>query len=137
MKTISFRLLDLIADTQAHEVLYGDIGNAFQDKTKEKIYTRVGKELGDRTESIALITHTLCGLMISTEMFRTLFAGFFRTLGFHPTRFDRDMWMRIRDTKEAYNYICTHVDSFEVFVHDTRMWINRIASTFLFKSHGP
>ena len=84
VKTISFRLLDLIADTQAHEVLYGDIGNAFQDKTKEKIYTRVGKEFGDRTESIALITHSLCGLMISTEMFRTLFAGFFRTLGFHP-----------------------------------------------------
>ena len=114
------------------KVIYGDIGNAFvQGKTKEKIYTRVGKE------SIALITHTLCGLMISTEMFRTLCADFFRTLGFHPTRFDCDTWMRIRDTKEAYNYISTNVDGFEVVAHDTRMWINRIASTFLVKSHGP
>ena len=49
VKTISVRLLDLIADAQGHTVLCGDIDNAFiQAKTKEKIYTRVGKEFGDR-----------------------------------------------------------------------------------------
>ena len=72
MKTISVRLLDLIADAQGHEVLCGDIGNAFvQAYTKEKIYTRVGPEFGDRAGSIALITRALYGLTKSAERFRT------------------------------------------------------------------
>ena len=43
----------------------------------------------------------------------------------------------MRDTKDGYDYICTHVDDFKVVAHDAGMWINRIASTFLIKSHGP
>ena len=42
VKTLSVRLLDLIADAQGLEVLCGDIGNAFiKANTKEKIYTKV------------------------------------------------------------------------------------------------
>ena len=138
VKTISVRLLDLIADAQGHEVLCGDIGNAFiQAHTKEKIYTRVGNEFGDRAGCIALITRALYGLTTSAERFRTLFADFLRTLGFHPTRYDRDVWMRLRDTKDAYDYICTHVDDFKIVAHDANMWMDRIASAFLVKSHGP
>ena len=120
------------------EVLCCDIGNAFiQAFTNEKIYTRVGSEFGDRAGCIALITRALYGLTTSAERFRTLFADFLRTLGFHPTRYDRDVWMRLRDSKDGYDYICTHVDDFKVVAHDANMWIDRIASAFLVKSHGP
>ena len=86
VKSISVRLMDLIADAQGHQVLCGDIGNAFiQAKTKEKIYTRVGNEFGDRAGCIALIIRALYGLTTSAERFRTLFADFLRTLGFNPT----------------------------------------------------
>ena len=37
----------------------------------------------------------------------------------------------------GYDYICTHVDNFKVVAHDAGMWIDRIASAFLVKSHGP
>ena len=48
VKTISVRLLDLIADAWNKEVLTGDIGNAFiQSDTKEKIYTCFGDEFGE------------------------------------------------------------------------------------------
>ena len=46
VKTVSVRLLDIIAASQDLKVLTGDIGNAFvQATTNEKVYTRLGKEL--------------------------------------------------------------------------------------------
>ena len=138
VKTLSVRLLDLIADAQGLEVLCGDIGNAFiQADTKEKIYTRVGTEFGDRAGCIALIVRALYGLTTSAERFRTLFADFLRSLGFNPTRYDRDVWMRMRDNEDGFDYICTHVDDFKVVAKDAGMWIDRIAGAFLVKSHGP
>ena len=47
VKSISVRLLDLIADALGLRVLCGDIGNAFiQAMTKEKFYKRVGLNWG-------------------------------------------------------------------------------------------
>ena len=47
VKSISVRLLDLIANALGLEVLCGDIGNAFiQATTNEKIYTKLGPEFG-------------------------------------------------------------------------------------------
>ena len=138
VKGISVRLLDLIADAQDLKVLCGDIGNAFiQADTKEKIYTRVGKEFGEHNGMIAIIIKALYGLTTSAERFHTLFADFIRSLGFIPTRFDRDVWMRLRDDRTGYDYICTHVDDFKVVAKNPEMWIERIAGAFLIKEHGP
>ena len=63
VKTISVRLLDLIASAQGLKVLCGDIGNAFiQATTNEKIYTRLGHEFGNKRYCIALIVKALYGL---------------------------------------------------------------------------
>ena len=70
------------------------------------------------------------GLTTSTKRFRTMLADFLRTLGFLPSRFDRDVWMRLRDTKDGYDFICTHVDDFKVVAKDPDIWIERIASFF-------
>ena len=138
VKGISVRLLDLIAEAQGLEVLCGDIGNAFiQATTNEKVYTRVGNEFGEHAGKIALIVKALYGLTTSAERFHTLFADFIRSIGFTPTRFDRDVWMRLRDDKTGYDYICTHVDDFKVVAKDPIKWIDRIAGAFLIKEHGP
>jgi len=138
VKGISVRLLDLIADAQDLQVVCGDIGNAFiQAYTNEKIYTRVGSEFGDRAGSIALIVRALYGLTTSAERFHTLLADFLRSMKFTPSRFDRDVWMRLRDTNDGFDYICTHVDDFKVVAKDPMMWIDRIAGAFLIKEHGP
>ena len=48
VKSISVRLIDLIADAWNKEVLTGDIGNAFiQSDTNEKIYTCFGSDFGE------------------------------------------------------------------------------------------
>ena len=77
VKTISVRLLDLIASAQKLIVLCGDIGNAFiQATTNEKIYTRAGNEFGNRAGSMMLIVKALYGLTTSTAQWRNLFADF-------------------------------------------------------------
>jgi hypothetical protein len=138
VKSISVRLLDIIADSQNLEVVTGDIGNAFiQAHTNEKIYTRCSSEFGDRAGCIAIIVRALYGLTTSAERFRTLFADFIRSLGFTPTRFDRDVWMRMREAKDGFDYICTHVDDFKVAAKTPDVWVQRIAGAFLIKEHGP
>ena len=119
VKTVSVRLLDIIAASQTLTVLTGDIGNAFvQATTNEKVYTRLGKEFGSRAGTIALIVKALYGLTTSAERFRTLLADFIRSLGFTPSRCDRDVWMRLRRAKDGYDYICTHVDDFKIVARD-------------------
>ena len=45
--------------------------------------------------------------------------------------------MRLRDPKDGFDYICTHVDDFKVVAKDPQMWVDRIATVFLFKEYGP
>lgn len=138
VKTVSVRLLDLIASSQGLQVLTGDIGNAFiQAHTKEKIYTRCGSEFGEHAGAIAIIVRALYGLTTSAERFRTLFADYLRDMGFKPTRYDRDVWMRLREDGKGYCYICTHVDDFKVVSNDPGRWVESIAKVFLIKEHGP
>ena len=74
MKSISVRLLDLIADALGLQVLCGDIGNAFiQAMTKEKIYTRAGPEFGSRAFSMVIIARALYGLTTNAERVMTVF----------------------------------------------------------------
>ncbi len=141
VKTVSVRLLDVIAAAQNLEVLTGDIGNAFiQANTKEKIYTRCGSEFGPHAAgSIEVIVRALYGLTTSAKRFRTLlFADYLREMGFVPTRYDRDVWMRLREDGTGYENGCTHVDDFKVVSKNPpRRSIDDIAKVFLIKEHGP
>ena len=77
VKSISARLIYLVAESQGLLVIYGNIGNAFiQAQTKEKIYTHCGSEFGDRARCITVIIKTLYGLTTSTNCFHTLLVDF-------------------------------------------------------------
>ena len=45
--------------------------------------------------------------------------------------------MSLRDSKDSYDYICTHVDDFKIVAKDPQMWVDRITTVFLVKEHGP
>ena len=47
-----------------------------------------------------------------------------------PTRYDRDVWIRMRDSKDGFDYIYTHIDEFKVVAKDTGLWIDRIVGNF-------
>jgi hypothetical protein len=135
VKGISVRLLDVIAHRDNLSILTGDIGNAFiQAPTQEKVYTICGKEWGDYYKRVAIIKKALYGLTTSAAQWRNLFADFLRKLGFKPTRYDRDVWLRMREDDEGYDYVCTHVDDFKIVAKAPNRWMHKIRSSFLVKS---
>ena len=138
VKGISVRLLDLIAHRDNLPILCGDIGNAFiTADCLEKIYSRAGPEFEDREGAIMIFKKALYGLHSSSPAFRAHFADFLRSLGFFATRYDRDVWMREREEKNGYDYICTHVDDFKIVTKDPERWKLLISAAFLLKSIGP
>ena len=138
VKTVSVRLLDLIAHRDGLTTLCGDVGNAFiTADCLEKVYSRAGPEFGDKEGCILLIQKALYGFRSSSQAFRAHFAEFLRSMGFVPTRYDRDVWMRLRDDGGGYDYICTHVDDFKIVAKDPYRWLNMIKETFMIKSAGP
>ena len=101
---ISVRLIDIIAHRDNLQLLNGDIGNAFlQALTKEKCYTICGEEWGELKGRVAIIKKTLYGLTTSAHQWRKLFSDFLRSLGFKSTRYDRDVWIRLRETNNGYD----------------------------------
>ena len=138
VKGISVRLLDLIANRNNLPILCGDIGNAFiTADCLEKIYSRAGPEFEDREGSVMVFKKALYGLRSSSRAFRAHFADFLRSLGFFATRYDRDVWMRPREERDGYDYICTHVDDFKIVARDPERWKSHISAAFLLKSIGP
>ncbi|GFH49047.1 hypothetical protein CTEN210_05523 [Chaetoceros tenuissimus] len=138
VRGISVRLLDVIAHHWKKRILSGDIGNAFvQSKTKEKVYTKLGPEFGEHSGMIALIVKALYGLTTSAAAFRKAFADFIRSMGFKPSRYDRDVWMCPCPNGNGYDYICTHVDDFKVIADRPEDYIDRIATAFFIKEQGP
>ena len=112
---ISVRLIDIIAHRDNLQLINGDIGNAFlQARTNEKCYTVCENYWGEYHGQIAIINKALYGLTTSAAQWRNLFADFLRSLGFKSTRYDRDVWMQMRESDNGYDYICTHVDDFKI-----------------------
>ena len=138
VKSISVRLLDIIADAWNKEVLTGDIGNAFiQSDTNEKIYTRFGDEFGELKGCLAIIVRALYGLTTSAERFRSKFADLLRTMGFKSSRYDRDLWVIPCPHGNGYDYICTHVDDFKIVANNPYHYLEQISGALFVKTHSP
>ena len=137
VKGVSVRLLDMIAHRDSLTILHGDVGNAFiTAKCLEEIHSTAGPEFGEREGAVVTINKALYGLRSSSRAYRETFAAFMRTIGFEPTRYDRDVWMRLREDESGYDYLCTHVDDFKVVAKDPQRWVNAIAGAFQLKCSG-
>jgi hypothetical protein len=119
VKGISVRLLDLIAHRDGLRTLCGDIGNGFiTADCFEKIYSITGLEFGEREDSVMLFAKAIYGLRSSSHAFRATFANFLQQEGFFPTHYGHNFWMRLREMKHSYDYICTHVDDFKIMAKE-------------------
>ena len=137
VKTLSVRLLNIIADAWNKQVLTGDIGNAFiQLDTKEKIFTKFVNEFGDLKGCLAVIVRALYGLTTSAERFRTKFANLLRGIGFKSSCYDCDVWVCPCPSDNGYNYICTHVDDFKIIADHPEEYLRLIFNVLFVKSHG-
>lgn len=139
VKGISVRLLHVIPHQNNLSVLCGDIGNAFPTaKTKEKAYFVANLEFGEQHKGkTVVLVKALYGLASSATAFHAHLADNLRSFGFVTTRFDPDVWIRLSEDKQTYEYICTHVDDFSIFARDPQPIMDLIKTKFEVKSEAP
>lgn len=112
---LSVKIMDVIAHSRQYKILCGDISNAFiTAPCMEKVYSRCGPEFGELMGCVVIIMKALYGLKSSARAFRPFLADYIRNIGFYPSRYDRDLWMRSQEENDGYDYVCTHVDDFKV-----------------------
>ncbi len=131
----SIRLLNVIAKAQGLDVLAGDVGNAYLNaETKEKVFVICGPEFGPELEGrIAIIKKSLYGLKSSGAQWHAHFAMTLHTLGFSPTRFDNDVWIKLREDGTGYDYISTYVDDFLITAKDPWYYMKQLQEVYLIK----
>ena len=112
------------------------MGNAFVNATtQEKVYAICGPEFGpDREGSVVVIHKALYGLATSCERWHAHLSDTLRALGFNPTRFDQDVWIRLGTDEKHYEYICTHVDDFMIVARDPTPLMDKLQDIYTIKS---
>ena len=118
----------------------GDIGNAYLNaNNKDKIYTRVGPEfevVGIMAEKNLLeVIKALHGLPTSGNMWNAHLSHTLREMGFKPTRFDPDVW--IRGGEGSYDYIGTLTDDVLVVAVDPTSIFKKLKETYTIKAFSP
>ena len=137
VKGISVRILHVIAHKAGLKQLVKDVGNAYVNAdTNEKVYARAGPEFGELEGKVMIIKKALYGLATSGERWHKHFADSLLSLGFKPTRYDRDVWLRKYEDQKSYEYICIHVDDFCITSKDPETVMSSIKAIYNVKSSG-
>jgi hypothetical protein len=55
-------------------------------------------------------------------------------MGFNPSRYDPDVWMRKCDDNKGYDYISTHVDDFLITAKDPDVYMNYLQTIYTIKN---
>ena len=119
--------------------MYQYIGNAYVNaETSERVYCIAGKEFGAEVEGqTVIIVKALYGLASSSRQWHAMLAKTLRSAGWRPTRYDRDVWIRLHKKSQTYEYITTYVDDFMIFSRETQPIMDWFKSKFTIKGDGP
>ena len=139
VKPISVKLISVIADKVGLKQLCGDVSSAYVNaETSHKVYVRAaGPEFGEREGQMILIKKALYGLSASGADWHRHFSATLRSFGFEPTRFDKDVWIRLAKDCDHYEYICTHVDDFMIASKQPELVMELIKKEYQIKGEGP
>jgi len=128
---MSIRLLQTIALKNDLKMITGDIGNAFvQALTQEKIWSKAGPEFGNKEGCKIIFKKALYGLATSARQWNLKLGDSLKSFGFKPSRADPDLWIRLEDDGESYEYIATHVDDVICVGKDPLRHITKLKEQF-------
>ena len=137
MKAISERLLLVIASANNYELLAGDIKNAYLYANCDiDVYTRVGpkfklagyKELSEGC--LAKIERALYGLPTSGQNWHIHLDETLRGMGFKPTRYDPNVYMRSNKDSSSYDYLGCHTNDITVMAKDAQAVIDQLMRSY-------
>ena len=139
VKSISVKLLQLIAHKANLEILCGNIGNACVNAyTNEKVYAIAGDEFGKAIKgSVVIKVQALYGLRTSSERWHAHLADTLRGFNFKPTRYNNNLWIRQHGDSNCYNYIYINVDDFMAVGKRAQRIMDEIKSVYTVKTEGP
>ena len=141
MKTISARVLMLLASANKLDVLTGDISNAYLYATgSQQVAVKLGEEFNLYDESIpvgsyASVEQALYGLPTSANRWHAHLADTLRVIGFRPTRYDPDVWIRAQE--DHHEYIGTHTDDLMVVSKNPQGIMDTLSKTYKIAKIGP
>ena len=75
---------------------------------------------------IAIIQKGLYGLKSSGNRWHSHFAKIIHQMGFTPSRYAPDVWYKLREGGEGYDYIATYVDDFLIAAKDTWSYMKHL-----------
>jgi hypothetical protein len=131
VQTRTIRLLETIAMNEGLEFMTGDIGNAFVHAfTKEKVYSKAGKEFGNREGCVVVIKKALYGLATSARQWNLALGDVIRKMGFKPSRADPDLWIKESNDGKIYEYIATYVDDIIIVAKEPEVYLKKIQDVF-------
>jgi len=119
--------------------LCGDVSNAYVNaESSQKAYVpRAGYEFGSRKGMMIVIVKALYGLSASGADWHRHFSNSLRSYGFEPTRYDKDVWIRLSEGKIHYEHICTYVDDFMIASKQPEAVMELIKKEHSVKGEGP
>lgn len=120
------------------EQLCGDIGDIYLNAdTNEKVYAKAGPEFRELQGMMIEIVKGLYGFSCSGERWHAHFSDTLRDLELSPTRFNKDIWIRLSEDTSHYEYLCTHVDDFMIVSTNAERVMESIQAVYTVKSVGP
>lgn len=131
IQTRTIRLLQTISVNQGLKMITGDVSNAFvQAPTCEKIWTRAGKEFGEKENCVILLDKALYGLSTSARQWNITLGAEIKKMGFVQCRADPDLWIKRNKSNDGYEYIATYVDDLILVMEDPQPYIDHIKDKF-------
>ena len=90
-------------------------------------------EFGEYTGKCIVVQKALYGLFSSSELLHAYLVDTLRLFGFFQTRFDNDVWIRLDESGDHYEYICTYVDDFTICSKKPDRIMKEVDSVYLVK----
>jgi hypothetical protein len=139
VKTENVRLIFLTSVLNDTHIRSGDIMSAYlHAKSKEKIYTRAGVEFGpDLVGKLMLLYKALYGAKGSGNAWYLEFSDHNSDHGFKKSKLDSSMWYRLDVSKQAYDYLCHHVDDYVTVGPNVNRVVNDIKRDYAISEDGP
>jgi Reverse transcriptase (RNA-dependent DNA polymerase) len=144
MKGVSIWLLLFIATSNKLDVLCGDIQLAYlYAKNTLKTYVHLGPEFNVfdstiKTSSLAAVEQALYGLPTSANRWHQHLAESLCQMGFTPSRYDQDVWLRHckNTTSPGYDYIGTHTNDLIIVAKDPQQYMEQLQKVYSINNIG-
>jgi len=106
--------------------------------TEERVYLKCGVEWGPELENrIGIVQKCIYGLVGSGAGFHKHVFEQMHTLGFRPSEADPDIWLRLDEAHDVYDYVGFYSDDFLTVSHRPEEIAKEIETLFTVKTAGP